>query len=136
MISNSIAGYFLSEMEGWQDSLEFYDKEMVRSDELLKVIIQMNTVPGLAGRVEEFMGRFKAIQEEMKSLEASILAAEGDLIKDEEPISNDVISDAISLQQKEFRSRMHILENRYLELKYECDSFIAETLIVQNKKSG
>jgi hypothetical protein len=136
MYSNSIAGYFLSEMEGWQDSLEFHGTEILRSEELLKVIIQMNTIPDLSNRVDHFFVRLKAIHTEMTTLEEQIASGEEELMEDEEPVSNDAVSEAMSLRQKEFRDLMHILENRYLELKYECDGFVAETLVVQNRKSS
>lgn len=133
MISNSIAGFFLSEMEGWQDSIEFYVKEMLRFDELFRVIIRMNTVPHLAEKVEQYSERFRIIQKEMQVLEEQITAGESDLVEDDEPLSNDDVSEQVSNRQKDLRSQMHVLQNRFLELKYECDSFIADTLLVQNK---
>jgi hypothetical protein len=131
---NSVSEFFLLELEGWNESLTFYKQEISRSSDWLKSILQLNTVPGLATRVEYYMDEYLKVGSEIEQLLEKITKMNSDLNEDELPEEAGPVKDAFITAQKELRSGMQTLEKKYLELKYECDEFVAATLAVQQHR--
>lgn len=131
---NSVSGFFLLELEGWNDSLSFYKQEIERSSDWLKSILQLNTVPGLALKVEHYMAEYSKVGSEIEQLLEKVGKMSADLNEDELPDEAGPVKDAFIAGQKDMRARMQVLEKKYLELKYECDEFVAATLAVQQHR--
>lgn len=131
---NSVSEFFLLELEGWNESLLFYKEEIGRSSDWLKSILQLNTVPGLALRVEHYMAEYSKAGSEIGELIGKVGKMSADLSEDELPDEAGPVKDAFITGQKDLRARMQALEKKYLELKYECDEFVAATLAVQQHR--
>jgi hypothetical protein len=120
-------------MEGWKESISFYEQEIERSFSLLKTVIQLNTIPDLAAKVDHFYRGYENHLQSMKTFEHKLNEIEDTLMSGEEPKENLLIGDMETSRQKDSRNEMQRMESAYLEYKYQVDEFIAETLIVQNR---
>jgi hypothetical protein len=129
---NSISEFFITELEGWKESLAFYKQETERSSEWLKAIIQFNTVPGLARQVEHYLLDFEKASQQMADFGSRILSSQGRLLEHED--LDDSKKDTYLLNQKQLRAEMQEIEKKFLELKYESDAFVADALVVQQQK--
>lgn len=129
---NSISEFFLLELEGWTESLGFYLEEIKRSSEWLSSILKLNTVPGLSMKVEHYLQEYDRISGEINALSGKMKELISRLSGEDMYPPDGPIEEAFVIGQKEMRMKMQKLEKKYLELKYECDEFVAGTLAVQH----
>ena len=134
-MTTSIAEYYLTELNDWTNSLNFHLEEIEASQERLDEILHLNSVPDLAASVEHYLNQLFLSRQNQVSLRTHIHTQEQKLHKNYTPVGNDLVTEELKKLQKELRTSMHTTEKEYLDIKYACDEFIAQTILQQNKKN-
>lgn len=134
-MTTSIAEYYLTELNDWTNSLNFHLEEIEASQERLDEILHLNSVPDLAASVEHYLNQLFLSRQNQVSLRTHIHTQEQKLHKNYTPVGNDLVTEELKKLQKELRTSMHTTEKEYLDIKYACDEFIAQTILQQNKKT-
>lgn len=131
----SIAYHYVSEMDNWKTIIDVYLEEAQETEEFLNEVLQYNTIPKLAAKVEHRLNALHLIRQELLAQRAAVNQLEGDMYKDHMPIGNEMISWEMEHHLKKLRKKMHKLEKDYLEIKYDCSDFLARTISKQHKKA-
>lgn len=82
------------------------------------------------------MNQLLLSDQNLKALRIQMEEAESPLFKDQAPIDNELLTEASQQYQKKLRKVLYSLEKELLEIRYNCDEFLAETITAQNKKSS
>ena len=133
-MTNLIAVYYINELDDWKKTIDLQLKEIEESKEWLNEILQFNTVLKLAAKVEHYLNTLLLLQQNLLYIKYNIQTLELKLYKEERPVENEMVTEDLKKHQNELRSKMHRTEKEYLDIKYSCDEFLAETVIEQNKK--
>jgi hypothetical protein len=132
----SIAEYYINELNDWEDAIALHTEVIEELEEWLKEVLRNNTVVNLAGKVEHYLNNLFLTKQNLGMLKTKILEGEEKLYTGEIPISNEQITEEIKSQQNEFRKNLYSLERQYLDIKFECEDFLAATVTKQNKKEN
>lgn len=130
----SIAEFFIQELEEWRDSIQYYLGEIDELEEQLQVLLQLNTVPGLAARVEQYLNDLHATRLNFLARNRSLEGMESKLFRQQVPVENEWVTADVKRQHQEMRTGIHKLILEYLGLKLPIREFLADTLDKQNKK--
>ena len=131
-MTTNIAEYYLDELIKWNKLIDFYNQELEDFEIKLAEVIQRNTIPGIAGKVEAEQDKLNAISHKFYSLQDKILQQESKLKSDHEFISDTLINTEIEKQQSDLRQNMKQLEKEYIDIKYDCYNFLSGTLKKRN----
>ena len=131
-MTTNIAEYYLDELIKWNKLIGFYNQELDDFEIKLAEIIQRNTIPGIAAKVEAQQDKLNAISHKFYSLQDKILQQESTLKSDHEFISDTLINTEIEKQQSDIRQNMKQLEKEYIDIKYDCYNFLSGTLKKRN----
>ena len=131
-MTTNIAEYYLDELIKWNKLIGFYNQELDDFEIKLAEIIQRNTIPGIAAKVEAQQDKLNAISHKFYSLQDKILQQESTLKSDHEFISDTLINTEIEKQQSDLRQNMKQLEKEYIDIKYDCYNFLSGTLKKRN----
>ena len=132
----SIAEYYINELNDWEDAIALHTEEIEQLEEWLKEVLRNNTVVNLAGKVEHYLNNLFLTKQNLGILKTKILKGEEKLYTGEIPIGNEDITEEIKQNQNEFRKNLYSLERQYLDIKFECEDFLATTVTKQNKKEN
>jgi hypothetical protein len=135
-MANSIAEYYINELENWQDSIDLHLEQASGAEALLNEILHYNTVPHLAANVEHYINQLFVSMQKLMDLDKRIIAAKEKLAIKKAPVNDKLVNDNLIQQQKEIRMDMYKTEKEYLETKYANDDFIAQVIGKQNKAAG
>jgi hypothetical protein len=135
MIS-SIAGYYMDELDEWKEAIDLHLEEINELEEWLNQVFRSNTITHLAAKVEHYMNQLLLSDENLKALRLQMKGMEKDLLKDQAPIGNELLSEQSKQHQKELRKVLYKLEKELLDIRYNCDEFLAETITLQNKNGS
>jgi hypothetical protein len=135
MIS-SIAGYYMDELDEWKEAIDLHLEEINELEEWLNQIIRSNTITHLAAKVEHYMNQLLLSGQNLKALRERMEEAERPLFIDQAPINNALLTETSKHHQKELRKTLYSLEKELLDIRYNCDEFLAETITAQNIKSS
>lgn len=132
----SIAEFYIWELASWKETISFYSDEIDETEKWLKEILQHNTVIHLAETVEHHLNVLDIAKQSFYNLLYEIISSEEKLLEGQQPAKNEAITDMIKQKQEELRQKMQTQEKEYLNARYLCDEFLAETITRQNKKIG
>ena len=132
----SIAEYYINELNDWEDAIALHTEEIEQLEEWLKEVLRNNTVVNLAGKVEHYLNNLFLTKQNLGILKTKILKGEEKLYTGEIPIGNEDITEEIKQNQNEFRKNLYSLERQYLDIKFECEDFLATTVTKQNRKEN
>lgn len=132
-MNTSIASYYVSELDNWKESINLHFEEMNEADEWLNEIIHYNTVPKLAAKVEHHLNQLMICRQMFDDLNDDILLLENKISIDDRPIAVTALSEDMVEQQKLLRNNIYKAEKQLLEVKYECNQFLADTMNAQKK---
>jgi hypothetical protein len=127
-MSKKISEYFISELFSWEQSIDFYEEEMVVLGVQLDEIIQRNSIVDIAAKVEahqillnEVLDKFNKIEVEI-SIQKKILQPKDELIADVN------LDQQIQESQNEIRNKVQSAEKEYIDIKQFCYEFLSQTL--------
>jgi hypothetical protein len=132
-MTTSIAEYYIEELEDLKKSIDFHIPEIEDAQEWLQRIIAGNTIPKLAAMVEHYTNILNLCRLNYVYLKGRIQSLSASLLKDDMPLENGMITDDLKKMQSELRANMFGIEKEYLEIKYNANVFLSDTITRQNK---
>jgi len=130
---NTIAEYYTDELTDWNDSILHYNTEMDELEQKFGEIIRRNNIEGIAAKVEAHQTLLNRLSDQFYKIQIGIRLQEEALKTDNTLIEDSMISGEIEKQQNELRRKMQAIVSAYIEVKFNCYSFLSETL--RKKKS-
>jgi hypothetical protein len=130
-MNSTITSYYISELDKWKDAINLHFEEMNDADEWLNEVLHYNTVPKLAAKVEHHLNQIMLCRQLFDDLNDDILLIENKVSKDNVPLPAEEIVTGIMNQQNVLRENIYKAEKQLLEVKYECNQFLADTMNVQ-----
>ncbi|MDP4284312.1 MAG: hypothetical protein Q8891_07810 [Bacteroidota bacterium] len=127
-MSTTIAGYYLDELVDWIQLIGFYNREIIQFGNKLAEVIQRNTIPNIAEKVEAQQGRLNEVAVRFGRLHKHIEKQHSKLKVDHTLIDNKLINAETEKRQNELRQEMEQSEKIYVDVKYACYHFLSETL--------
>lgn len=131
-MTTSIAEYYLDELYDWKSAVDLYLTKVDDSEEWLRSLQDSDSVPELAAKTEHYLNQLFLSKENLSSVRSAIQSSERKLYKEQAPVSNDAVTENLKIQQRKLRQDMHRVEKDYLDVKYECDEFLANAVDIQN----
>lgn len=135
-MTTSIAEYYLDELYDWRTSIDLYVEQISDAEGSLKDIVRFNTIPDLAAKVEHFLSQLFISKQNLLYLKTFVQSFERKLYREHAPVSNESITEDLKEKQNQLRKDMHSVEKEYLEVKYNCDQFLAYAVTIQSKKKN
>jgi septal ring factor EnvC (AmiA/AmiB activator) len=127
-MATTISGYYLDELVDWNRLIAFYNNEMDEFESKLAEVIQRNTIPNIAAKVENEQKKLNAVSGKFYKLQAQIKQQESSLKTDSTLIEDAQIKAEMEQHQNELRRSMQQIEKEYIDVKYACYNFLSETL--------
>lgn len=133
----SLSEYYINELDEWKSTINFHLEDIEELETWLRTILHANTVVKLTAMVEHFLNQLVLCKINFKGIKSNIEAFENNLFKGNAPSGNEIITEEIKTSQKQLRNSMYKTEKEYIDIKYHCDEFLADTVAIQNlKKKG
>lgn len=130
-MSSGIAKYYADELAEWKRTITSYLPEMNEFEVKLEEVVQRNTIPDIGARVEQHQQKLNLASGKFYALETLIQHQEQAVKTKEAFIEDKLISTEIENEQARIRHEMREAEKEYVDTKYGCYSFFAETIIKQ-----
>ena len=127
-MNTTIAGYYVDELAHWIRQIQFYNNEIAGFGTKLAAVIQRNTIPHLAEKVEAQQASLNKVLAQFKMLHELIERQHERLKTDHALIDNRQIDENTNESQNQLRQQMEQVEKFYLEVKYGCYHFLSESL--------
>jgi uncharacterized coiled-coil protein SlyX len=127
-MNTTIAGYYIDELAHWMRLIGFYNREITELEHKLAEVIQRNTIPHIAEKVEAQQSSLNQVSAKFETLYTLIEKQHAVLKTDHMLIDNSLIDEDTNKRQNELRQQMEQAEKFYLEVKYACYQFLSESL--------
>lgn len=127
-MSTTIAEYYTDELVEWNDSINFYSKEMDKLEQKLGEIISRNSIVGIAEKVEAHQTLLNELSDKFHGLQIEIQQQEAVFKTDSTLVDNTLINNETGMRQAELRRNMQTAEKEYIDVKFDCYNFLSQTL--------
>jgi hypothetical protein len=127
-MATTIAEYYTDELVDWNRLIAFYDHEMHEFELKLAEVIERNTIPQIAAKVEVQQQKLDAVAGKFEILRVDIQQQQASLKTDSTLIDDSLIRAGIEKKQNELRRSMQQIEKEYIDAKYDCYNFLSDTL--------
>lgn len=127
-MATTIAKHYADELVDWSRTIAFYNQEAVEFGIKLAEVIQRNSIPHIAERVEEQQDKLDAVMNKLNGLHIQMQQQETLLKTDSTFIDDTLINTETEKKQSELRLRMLKAEKEYIDTKYACTDFLSGTL--------
>ena len=119
------AKYFISEMTDWKRTIAFHMDEIAGLTGRLAELIQRNSIPNLAAKVERQQDKLNDISKKIHRLQIQLRRQEAGLKRDSVLLDDSQIKTETENYQKDLRQIFHDLEKEFIDVKNDCQSFLA-----------
>ena len=133
-MATNIAEYYTDELMEWNNSIFFFLQEMHGLTKKLGEVIQRNTIPNIAAKVEHEQTKINAVSAKFLQLQERIQQQIKAFKTDGTLKTNADIKAVEENRQHKFRQAMQEIEKEYVDTKYACYNFLSDTLKKQNDK--
>ena len=127
-MSTTIAEYYTDELVEWNDSINFYSKEMNELEQKLGEVISRNSIVGIAEKVEAHQTLLNELSDKFHRLQIEIQQQEAVFKTDSTLVDNTLINNETEKRQAELRRKMQTAEKEYIDVKFDCYNFLSQTL--------
>lgn len=127
-MATTISAYYFDELSGWTESIDFYLDEIRTLGVRLGEVIQRNSIPAIAGRVETEQNKLNHAADRFKNLHDQIVLQEEVLSSGDQLIEDSSIQPETDKTQTLLRDQMKESEKNYIDAKYACYEFLSATL--------
>jgi hypothetical protein len=127
-MATTIAAYYTDELVEWKRLIAFYNSEMDELELKLAEVIQRNTIPNIAFKVEGQQDKLNIVSEKFYQLQLQIQQQETALKTNSTYIENSAINTETEKRQNGLRRSMQQAEREYVDIKYDCYNFLSGTL--------
>ncbi len=129
---NIISDYYVDELVEWDGSLIFYSQEIFEIEKKLNDVINRDTIPNIAKLVEEKRNKLDDISDNFYKIQLKIQDLEQYLLPDDVAIDDSLLNEQKEQLQNDLRFKMHEIEREFIDIKYSCYHFLAQTMRKQN----
>lgn len=119
------AKYFINEMTDWKRTIAFYMDEVIELTAKLAELIERNSIPSLAAKVEKQQDKLNAVSKKIHRLQAKFQQQETMLITDSTLLDDSRVTTETENYQKELRHMLHDTEKEFVGVKNDCRIFLA-----------
>jgi Zn-dependent oligopeptidase len=127
-MSTTIAEYYTDELVEWNDSINFYSKEMDKLEQKLGEVISRNSIVGIAEKVEAHQTLLNELSDKFHRLQIEIQQQEAVFKTDSTLVDNTLSNNETGMRQAELRRKMQTAEKEYIDVKFDCYNFLSQTL--------
>jgi hypothetical protein len=127
-MATNIAEYYTDELLEWNRQILFSREELDELTKKLAMVIQRNTIPNIAAKVENEQDKINAVSQKFYRLEVQIQQQLKAFKTNGNLIANADINAEAEKQQNKFRQSMQETEKEYVDTKYACYNFLSDTL--------
>jgi superfamily II RNA helicase len=127
-MATSLAKYYMDELVDWNRAIASYLEELNEFEIKLGEVIQRNTIPNIAAKVEEQQNKLNQVSGKFHSLPGLIQQQKIMLKTDNAFIEDALLTAETEKQQNELRRIMQQTEKEYIEKKHECNNFLSGTM--------
>jgi len=127
-MGTTIAAHYTDELVDWSSLIAFYDQEATEFGIKLAEVIQRNSIPDIATKVEEHQDKMNVVMKKFSRLQMQIRRQEAVLKTDDEFIDDKLINAETEKKQNDLRHNMQQTEQEYIDTKYACSNFLSGTL--------
>ncbi len=127
-MSKIISEHYEDELVNWLDTIHYYSEEMSELEKKLEEVIQRNTIPHIAEKVDIEQDKLNAIGAIFNRLQESIVQQEQKLKVDDSLIDDALINKETANQQDALRVQMQAAEKEYIDVKFACYNFLSSLL--------
>ena len=127
-MGTTIAEYFTDELVEWNRLIAFNNQEMNKFKHKLAEVIQRNTIPNIAAKVENEQDKLNIVSEKFNRLQKQILRQEAAFKTDSTLVDDTLVNPETEKRQNELRRNMQQAEKEYIDAKYECYNFLSGIL--------
>ena len=127
-MSTTIAEYYTDELVEWNDSINFYSKEMNELEQKLGEVISRNSIVGIAEKVEAHQTLLNELSDKFHRLQIEIQQQAAVFKTDSTLVDNTLINNETEKRQAELRRKMQTAEKEYIDVKFDCYNFLSQTL--------
>jgi hypothetical protein len=119
------AGYFIDEIIDWRRTIAFHTDEISNLTARLAELIQRNSIPNLAAKVEKQQDKLNDLSKKFSGL-LLLLRRQEDMLKTDSKLLDDSqIKTETETYQKDIRRMLHDTEKESIDVKNNCRSFLA-----------
>lgn len=122
------SAFYLDELNEWGNHIDDYHQEAEELEDKLTALIRRNSVPRIAERtgeqlqaLERISTRLHVLQLEIAEMEQILNPENGELLPD------DQLDASLEARQAALRLAMQEAEKAYIDTRYSCHRFIADT---------
>ena len=118
----------MDELVDWNRAIASYLEELNEFELKLGEVIQRNTIPDIAAKVEDQQNKLNQVSGKFHSLPGLIQQQKIVLKTDNAFIEDALLTAETEKQQNELRRIMQQTEKEYIEKKHECNNFLSGTM--------
>jgi len=119
------AGYFVDEITDWKRTIAFHIDEIYGLTVKLAELVQRNSIPNLAAKVEKHQDKLNGLSKKFSTLLLQFRRQEAMLKTDSTLLDDSQIKTETETYQKGIRQMLHDTEKEFIEVKNNCQSFLA-----------
>ena len=127
-MATSLAKYYMDELVDWNRAIASYLEELNEFELKLGEVIQRNTIPDIAAKVEDQQNKLNQVSGKFHSLPGLIQQQKIVLKTDNAFIEDALLTAETEKQQNDLRRIMQQTEKEYIEKKHECNNFLSGTM--------
>lgn len=124
----TLAKYYMDELVEWNRAITSYLEEMNEFELKFGEVIQRNTIPDIAAKVEQQQDKLNRVSGNFHSLLGLTQRQEMALKTNNAFIDDALLTAETEKQQNELRRIMQQTEKEYIEKKHECNNFLSGTM--------
>ncbi len=130
----NIAEYYTGELMEWNSLISFCLQEMETLTKKLEEVIQRNTIPNIAAKVEHEQAKINSMTVKFSQLQKQIRKQLKAFKTNGSLKANEEIKGDEEKRQSQCRRVMQEIESEYVDTKYACYNFLSEMVKKQNGK--
>ena len=127
-MDTNLAQRYFEELENWSDSIKFYSIELDHLESKLYEVIRRNSIVGIAEKVNVYQNSLTNLSEKFDSLLENINIQESEINNEGKLLEDSHISFEMDKQQVDLRKKMKTLEKKFIDAKYNCNTFLLGSL--------
>ena len=121
-----ISKHYASQLQEWMDAIYFDLGLSTRLTDRLEEVIRRNTIVGIADKVEIHQSHLDEVERKLSILEEKINQQKAAIAPNGIEVDDAVIDQPIRQMQSQLGRKMKKVENEFIRVKFECNSFLSE----------
>jgi hypothetical protein len=122
----TIAKHFADELNSWNQTIGFYSAEIIELTRMLGEVIERNSIPNIAARVELQQQKLNTVAGRFARLQLQFGRQETRLKTDNSFIDDSLVRTEMEDHQDLLRKDMAEAEKEYIDTRNDCQKFLSE----------